>query len=170
MLQNLVLMLKVIGFNGMVILLDEAESIPSISRFSQIQNAYDNLGRFINCNFETSNLYFIYSTTPLFFEEIEKDKSLNIKRENIINLQPLPKSALQQLAIHIRDLHIQSYNWTNISRLFRENLLSYLDMFLRRCKDCTLARNFVKAVVTSLDICQENPKLTLLETLKSIKL
>ena len=116
MLQNLVLMLKIIGFNGMVILLDEAESIPCISKFSKIRNAYDNLGRLINCNFETTNLYFIYATTPLFFKEVEIDRFSDIKDENIINLQPLPKSSLQQLAIHIRDLHIQSYDWTNISR------------------------------------------------------
>lgn len=170
MLQNLVSMLKVLGFNGMVIFLDEAESIPCISKFSKIRNAYDNLGRLINCNFETTNLYFIYATTPLFFKEVEIDRFPDIKDENIINLQPLPKSSLQQLAIHIRDLHIQSYDWTNISRLIRQNLLNYVDMFLRTSKDGTLARNFVKAIVTSLDICQENPKLALVGTLKSIKL
>jgi len=83
MLQNLVLMLKVIGFNGMVILLDEAESIPSISRFSQIQNAYDNLGRFIDCNIETSNLYFIYSTTPFFLTKSKKVDSLKLKARTL---------------------------------------------------------------------------------------
>lgn len=166
MLQNIVLMLKVIGFSGLVILLDEAETIPSISSSSQIQHAYDNLGRLINCNLETSNSYFVYATTPEFFKETEKYSLLNIPEKSIISLQPLPKSALQKLAIHIRDLHIQSYKWNNINRLFREKVLKYVNQFLESNEEGTLARNFVKAMVASLDVCQENSNLILCQTLR----
>ncbi len=168
MLRNLVLMLKVIGFSGLVILLDEAEAIPCVSRVSQIQHAYDNLVKLINCNLEMSNSYFIYATTPPFFEEIKKDNSLDIEEKNLTNLGPLPKSDLQKLSFLIRNLHIQAYGWTNIERLFKGNLLRYVDKFLKLSEGGTSARNFVRAMVASLDICHENCRLNLLQTLNPV--
>lgn len=165
MLQNIVMMLKVIGYNGLVILLDEAETIPSIHRASKVQQAYNNLGKLINCNVETSNSYFIYATTPLFFEDLQSYCLPDISEKNIVHLQPLPIVALKKLALHIRDLHIQAYKWSNINRVSNQNIIKFVDKFLTCNEKGTIARDFVRAMVASLDVCQEDPKLIITQAL-----
>lgn len=167
MLQNIVLMLKVIGYNGLVILLDEAETIPSVCGLPKIQRAYENLDRLIACNLETSNSYFVYATTPIFFEEARNYYFDKIPEKEVVSLQNLPKSALEDLALNIRNLHIQAYEWPNINRLFRQNILNYVERFLQLYEKGDLARNFVKAMVASLDVCQEDPKVMMSQTLWS---
>jgi len=158
MLQNVILMLKLIGFKGLVILFDEAESISSIRYVDKMQKTFDNLWRLINCNLETSHTYFIYATTPSFFESIDNTE-ITISDRNISKLDPLPVDALKKLGLSIRDMHIQSYNWPNTNRIRNTNVLRYVDKLMYLKNDILIARDFVRTMVASLDVCQQNPKL-----------
>ncbi len=73
MLGSLTGMLCFLGYNGLVILLDEMEAIPSLSIIRQRKRAYENLERIMNCSARTPNSYFIYATTPYFFSEAENE-------------------------------------------------------------------------------------------------
>jgi len=166
MLGNITRMLCFLGYNGLVILLDEAEAIPSLSRILQRKQAYENLERLMNCSTETPNSYFVYATTPYFFDEAENEIGVAKDSKKVIELYPLPESDLKKLAIEIRNLHWQAYTWENISRVDNENLGKFVSNFIGKQNSEISARNFVRTLVSALDICQEHSKMALSQILK----
>ena len=68
MLGNLTGMLKYLGLRGLVILMDEADAIPSISNHGRRKEAYANLQRLSNLTSRTPYAYFVYVTTPAFLK------------------------------------------------------------------------------------------------------
>ena len=166
MLGNITQMLCFLGYNGLVILLDEAEAIPSLSRILQRKQAYENLERLMGCSKKTPNSYFVYSTTPYFFNEAENEIGVTKDGKKVIELYPLPESDLNKLAIEIRNLHWQAYAWKNISRVDNENLGKLVTNFISQQNSEISARNFVRTLVSALDICQEHSKMALSQVLK----
>lgn len=55
----------------MVIALDEAEGIPNIGGVG-VYNAYSNLAAVIGAAQRIEQVYFIYATTPTFFEDVRR--------------------------------------------------------------------------------------------------
>ena len=69
MLQSLAGFVRLSGYEGLVILFDEAEQAYSIMRKSSLRDAHNNLLSLIN-NIESLNgLFLIYATTPDFFTD-----------------------------------------------------------------------------------------------------
>ena len=74
MMKSLVRILTFFGYSGLIILLDEAESIPSIMRSKDRDQAYDNIRELMD-NTDgrgkggINNCMFIYATTSTFFED-----------------------------------------------------------------------------------------------------
>ena len=69
MLQSLAAFIRLSGYNGLLILFDEAEQAYSIMRKSALRAAHDNLLSLIN-NIENSRgLFLIYATTQDFFTD-----------------------------------------------------------------------------------------------------
>ncbi|HEC64996.1 MAG TPA: hypothetical protein ENI23_06875 [bacterium] len=166
MLGNITRMLCFLGYNGLAILLDEAEAIPSLSRILQRKQAYENLERLMNCSTKTPNSYFVYATTPYFFDEAENEIGVAKDSKKVIELYPLPESDLKKLAIEIRNLHWQAYTWENISRVDNENLAKFVRNFISQQNREIIARNFVRTLVSALDVCQEHPQMRLSQILK----
>ena len=166
MLGNITRMICFLGYNGLVILLDEAEAIPSLSRILQRKQAYENLERLMNCSTKTPNSYFVYATTPYFFDEAENEIGVAKDSKKVIELYPLPESDLKKLAIEIRNLHWQAYSWENISRVDNENLAKFVRNFVSQQNSEIIARNFVRTLVSALDVCQEHPQMRLSQILK----
>lgn len=166
MLGNITLMLCFLGYNGLVILLDEMEAIPSLSRIVQRKQAYENLKKIMNCSSRTPNSYFIYATTPYFFNEAENKIVVKKDSKKVIGLYPLPETELKKLAIEIRNLYWQAYPWENINRIDNENLAKFVSNFIHQQNSEILARKFVRTLVSALDICQEHPQISLSRILK----
>lgn len=166
MLGNITLMLCFLGYNGLVILLDEMEAIPSLSRIVQRKQAYENLEKILNCSSRTPNSYFIYATTPYFFNEAENKIAIKKDSKKVIELYPLPETDLIKLAIEIRNLYWQAYPWENISRVDNENLAKFVSNFINQQNSEITAREFVRTLVSTLDICQEYPQVSLSRILK----
>lgn len=57
------------GFNGIVILLDEAEMSYSVMRKSELKKAHNNLLHLINSIEESPGLFLVYATTPDFYTD-----------------------------------------------------------------------------------------------------
>ncbi|MBD2161282.1 DUF2791 family P-loop domain-containing protein [Limnothrix sp. FACHB-1083] len=69
MLQSLAGFVKLAGYQGLVILFDEAEQAYSIMRKSSLKDAHNNLLSLINNIEDLSGLFLIYATTPDFFND-----------------------------------------------------------------------------------------------------
>lgn len=110
---------KVLGFNGFLILLDEAERIPSIHNFSA---GYINLIELITQSVKMPRICVIYATTPQFYddakryfgyfenEDTKKFLELIYKKmeEERINLEALSQKDLILLANKILNIYVVS--------------------------------------------------------------
>jgi len=156
MLGNLTRMFRFIGVKGLVTLLDEADAIPSLPSAARREEAYANLFSLARAASSIPYSYFVYATTPAFFDGIPPGFDEALK--NVTTLEQLKSRELTELAQKIRDLHFQAYDW-------RRNDLrgSSLRRFIRRCLSNSTGspRDFVRTLVAALDACEENKGLTL---------
>lgn len=165
MLQNIVKMLRIVGYSGLIILLDETESSPSVLSTRNVKRAFDNLNRLINCNLNTAHLYFLYAITPKFISEWQ-DIGIPIEvGQNTIDLDPLGEDSLTQLALYLRDLHLISYPWSNIARISDSSMYDYVTRYRTELQNRGLAREFVRTLISSLDVCQQNVKIQINQSL-----
>jgi hypothetical protein len=156
MLGNLTRMLRFVGTKGLVILLDEADAIPSLPSAAKREAAYANLLSLACAASSSPYSYFVYATTPGFFEEIPLRFDDALK--NVVTLDQLTSAELTELAGEIRDLHFQAYGWR------RGDLgTSPLKRFVHTCISSSIEtpRAFVRTLVAALDICEENKGVTL---------
>jgi hypothetical protein len=69
MLQSLAAFVRLAGYQGLVILFDEAEQSYSIMRKSALKDAWNNLLSLINNIEALSGLFLVYATTPEFYTD-----------------------------------------------------------------------------------------------------
>ncbi len=69
MLQSLAAFIRLSGYNGLLILFDEAEQAYSVMRRAALRAAHDNLLSLINNIEKSRGLFLIYATTPDFFTD-----------------------------------------------------------------------------------------------------
>jgi hypothetical protein len=156
MLGNFTRMLRFTCIKGLVVLLDEADSIPSLPTAIRKQSAYSNLLELTKAASTTPYSYFVYATTPAFFEG--NPSKINNALNNITNLEQLHSSELYDLAMEIRDLHFKAYQWSR-----KDINKSSVRRFVTQCmsKKVDTPRIFVRSLVTALDICEEKGELSL---------
>ncbi len=128
-IQNISQASKILGLNGFIILLDEAERIPSINN---IKDGYLNLIRLIIQSINLTGVMFIYATTPQFYDDadrylriFEPNEHIDIVRKRMenerIKLNPLSPSELEKIAYNILNIYLISkdegqydYNWESV--------------------------------------------------------
>lgn len=71
LLRGLVAFLRFLGYSGFVVMVDEAEAIPQLTRTSQVDRANENIRRIIDNDKNTEAFYFLFATTPRFLDENE---------------------------------------------------------------------------------------------------
>ena len=69
MLQSLGEFVKITGYNGLIILFDEAEQSYSVMRKSALRDAHNNLLSLINSIESLPGMFLIYATTPDFYTD-----------------------------------------------------------------------------------------------------
>lgn len=115
-LESLGLMARLfrhLGYRGLCILFDEAEAIHSFSRGVHQADAYHNLHRMVTESRDFPHCYFVYATTPTFFDtygSFWSEESL-VRPEDILELERLSLSDLRLLARKVVAVHEKASAW-----------------------------------------------------------
>jgi len=185
MMKSLVRALVFFGYSGLIILLDEAESIPSIMRSKDRDQAYDNIRELMD-NTDgrgkggINNCMFIYATTPTFFESRDGIKTyealyqrvrdeltaqfqlsgIRNQRATIIDLEqdPLKLDEMMEIAKKIRAIHSIAFDWKAATKVPDETLGEYVQFIDSEniTTDISKPRILVKSITQLLDICMQN--------------
>jgi len=98
MLGYMVSLFRNLNYRGVCILFDEADPIHSFARFEHQDQAYNNLFRIIQQSQTTPHCYFLYATTPSFFDNytyywsggrISDDDIFELERLDAVELRRL---------------------------------------------------------------------------------
>lgn len=185
MMKSLVRALVFFGYTGLIILLDEAESIPSIMRSKDRDQAYDNIRELMD-NTDgrgkggTNKCMFVYATTPTFFESREGIKTypalyqrvkdelkdqfqltrVRNPRATIIDLEqdPLKFDEMLEIAKRIRTIHSVAFDWKPSTKVSDDTLKEYVNFLDSQnlTTDISKPRILVKSVTQLLDICMQD--------------
>lgn len=134
-LSEIAKLISLIKKKGMVIMLDEAEGIENLTLY-QKPIAYENLQFLVNGVKEIENLYFLYATTPAFYNDVE---SYSNELAHIVNktactdLLPLTPNEIKKLASNVVKIYMtsiaQSEN-TIARESIMKNAFAYCDNYL----------------------------------------
>lgn len=96
MLGKMALLFRNLGYKGICIFFDEAESLYSFGSWKQKDLGYDNLRMVMEQSREAPRCYFLYATTPSFFTECYH--YIDIDQDEITELTPLTVKEMGSLA------------------------------------------------------------------------
>jgi len=146
---------KILGYNGLIIFLDEAERIPSIGN---VLEGYINLCRIIMQSYKMHGVLIVYATTPQFYEdakkyfkyyESEENKGLletiyrRMEKERLI-LTILKEDELLILARKIITIYIQSVgNYKNSEKIFN-NIFNEITVII---EESTTMREYIAKIL-----------------------
>lgn len=112
-LSEMATTIRHIGFKGICILFDEAEAIHSFATSSQRDQAFENLQQIIQQSRSFPHCYFIYATTPSFFEGGGSGWiSQQLGKDSIIELEPLTASDRWSVGDKISNIYSVATGWT----------------------------------------------------------
>jgi len=122
-LEDVAKLSRLLDLQGLVIFLDEAESIPaSLQKYGKL-SAFLCLLKLINLSERQKGVYFIYATTPTFYNEFEREfekleedlrnSKINVNLEEILDkfkskqveLDPLSEKDCQILAEKVSNIY-----------------------------------------------------------------
>ena len=165
MLKELGILVCYLGFRGLVVLLDEAESVPAYSTASRRAKCYENLRQLLDRRNRVPHCYFVYATTPLFFSKTHGRMPVSRQSEEVLELPAMTPGDRFRLGQIIRDLYLKAECRLGLPR-------SLGDTELRKCLDGRSLpasgdlrpRLFVRSLVAAFDLCAQNPKVKLTDT------
>lgn len=121
-------MIKSAGYKGLMVILDEVETVQKLQTVNMRNNAYENLRFFIDevdkNNFQ--NCFFLYTGTtdlmesdrgfkalePLYQRvKVERDENYKNLRQPVIFLEDFNKEKLREVAGKVRNIHGEVYKW-----------------------------------------------------------
>lgn len=106
MLGHMASLFKNLKYRGICILFDEAESIHSFSISENKDRAYNNLFHIIQQGQSTPRCYFLYATTPTFFDNYSTYwPTHRIKDSDIFELENLSVVQLQRLSSKLCEIY-----------------------------------------------------------------
>jgi len=169
MLGNTTRMIRELGLRGLLILLDEAETIPSICTVARSSQAIRNLDMLAGASSRTPYSYFVYATTPYFLEYVDNTGiRMNILHGRLITLENLSDSELVELALKIKGIHLLAYGWQGDSRTKDANLKKLVFACLGQQKVSVTPRLIVRSVVKCMDLFYDSPELSFNEIMNSL--
>jgi len=111
-LSELATTIRYIGFRGICILFDEAEAIHSFARSSQRDQAYANLQQIIGQSQQFPHCYFLYATTPSFFDSYGSSwLALRLGTDAMLELEPLDSEAREAIGTKIARVYSRATGW-----------------------------------------------------------
>ncbi|MEA4849812.1 MAG: BREX system ATP-binding domain-containing protein [Clostridiaceae bacterium] len=190
-LKAFVELIRLLGYSGLIILVDELELIMS-ERIDIRKVSYENLRSIIDicCSGELGNCMFVFAATNEFFENPEKgimtyealsqrlgdsiDKSnsaLYDVRQPVIRLKKLHAEEFQELTDRVIDIYKMLYNFEPITS--NESIRSWTFISCRKfgAKLSELSiREYLTKLIEVLDIIEQHPENRLFTSeLKAVK-
>ncbi len=169
MLRGLMGLFKELGYSGLVVLLDEAEAITSLTRMSDRDTANENIRSIIDNADLSPGFYFVFATTPSFLDPGSPKGAATYQalyrrirdplggqgtslERTIIELPPLSRPQYRDLAHRIRSLVEASRGGTQ-SPITDEQIDRLADYAHDRASEqlSTLVRSVVHAVGESFE-------------------
>ncbi len=170
------------GYAGLVVLLDEAEAITSLTQSRKREEANQNIRKLLDNPDEHRGFYVFFATTPKFLSDPDngarsypalwsriKDViggglQQSSARSIIMALPPFDQSTLEELAPRIVDTHSKAYEW-NAGDYFNPRAISkYVSAFLET-SDPRMIRSFIKGLIGVLDVTEEKRENAMLDDL-----
>jgi len=105
MLGYMATLFRNLGYRGICIFFDEAESIHSFAKFEHQTRAYDNLLQIVKRSQSSSHCYFLYATTPSFFDNNFFFWRDDLGQEQIYELEKLDSEELEKLASNLCQIY-----------------------------------------------------------------
>jgi P-loop Domain of unknown function (DUF2791) len=185
-LQAMAALVVHIGYAGLILIFDEAESIRGISRPDSRNAAYENLrflmdrtaqGEFAHCGF------ILAGTEDLFNDEVRGVASYqalydHLKPERgrrrthdsrypLMTLAGFDHTKLHEVALRVRQVHGIAYGWDAIERLPDALLKRLIEETAARFGEqlTTVPRGFLKGLVDILDELVQSPRSLAVERL-----
>jgi hypothetical protein len=146
MLGQIAHLVRYIGYRGICILFDEAESAHSFAHYSHRDQAFQNLRRITQESKKYPHCYFLYATTPSFFTSYP-DYGDVVGELEVLELEPLSRKQRLELCTRISDIYHIAYNWTLPSET--TEVLKQIEMYERQ-RGSEIG-SLVRAVVAALD-------------------
>jgi hypothetical protein len=184
-LKAFIKLLTLLGYGGLVILVDEMELI--VSERSNIREvSYENLRNIIDISAdgEIDNCMFIFAGTNELFEneekglktyaalhkritssyDIDNDGLLRDLRQTVIKIKGLVPNDLCLLTGNMIEIHKRVFNWNPL--ISEETIKQYAEIACAKFGNTITeanTREFLKKVVDALDIMEQNPGINLFE-------
>jgi len=170
-LKSLITFIRYIGYSGLIILLDEAEAITSLSRISRVDLANENIRQIIDNDLGTRFFYLVFASTPSFLSgehehgaqsypalwrrirnqlpDIETKSLRNI----IVELPELNEAQLAEVASKIKSIYQVTHGKS--IRLVTEKHLKILASYVMTHQDRSIG-TMVRSTVQILDQAVEH--------------
>ncbi len=161
------------GARGLLLLLDEAEAITSLTRAAKRDEANQTLRRLLDNPEQRAHLEVVFATTSRFMSDTTRGArsypalwariaasgpiGMFNPRATVLELQPLTSEELGELGARIASVHALAHDWTP-----PVNAEDFQQLAARvfGTETSRPPRSFVRALVALLDLLQERPELT----------
>lgn len=148
--------IREIGYKGLVILLDEAEQVPSYYQRDLQKLACDNLIDLSNCYRNAPFSFFVYATTPHFLECLVDTQSKNgFRNQKITDLHGLTRQEYVSLATVIKEIYSIAYGDAFVAEYSDRRFQKFIQFLLSRQGGTTTPRFLVRNVIAVLDHLSE---------------
>jgi len=146
MLAQIAHLVRYIGYRGICILFDEAESAHSFAYYRHRDQAVLNLRRIAQETKRYPHCYFLYATTPSFFDSYPGYADV-VGDLEVLELELLDRNQRLRLCDRIADIYQVAYNWS--APLEVANVLEQVES-LKQSQGAEIG-DLVRAVVSALD-------------------
>lgn len=143
-------------YSGLCVLFDEAEAIHSLSQIDQQERAYENLLRIVTETTKLPYCYFIYSTTPSFFDAYSRfwPQKYWISPKMIYELSPMSDEEKMAVGQKLLSVYSSAYGEAATHRLgskVRQIIKTASSSYVR-------IGDYVRALVATLDEARDGIK------------
>ena len=145
LLSELAKTIRFIGFKGICIFFDEAESIHSFARSTEKDRAYANLQQIIQQSQTFPHCYFLYATTPSFLDSFDVGWIRQLYSKPFLSLETLGVESRQEIGDNIIDLYASAYQWRATPKVSKAINIS------AKIIDGVTIGNYVRKVIGILD-------------------
>lgn len=166
-------LLRSAKYSGLVLLLDEAEAITSLSQSQKREGANQNLRKLLDNTDDNHGLYIIFATTPKFLEDpihgarsypalwdrirtlMILPKGLASKRSMLMVLEPLNEGNLIELAKKVVSIHAIAWCWEAEKVVSEAITVDYVKQY-KKNNPTGPVRPFLRTLIDILDIMQQS--------------
>ncbi len=172
-IKALNILIKSVGYSGIVIIMDELETVRNYTKKSSRDEAYENLRYFIDESDKNGfeGCYFLYSGTTELMEtergfrsleplyqriKVDKEDKYRNLRQPVIYLQEFDNSKLLEVSEKVRKLHGDAYNWhvsEKVTDFFIDKLIREKTVAFNR-EISISPRGYLRVLIDILDKAQ----------------